>query len=182
MVTRRAFCVATGLATLAAPALASPEVHVGVVMRLGVDDAITRTIVAHSPLPPEKRRWSHAGLVIVRERVMVLHALPGPGVVLERWDDFLSQAQEVGFWMPPSPEEGRRALARASAWLGRGFDERLRWWEPEATYCTRLVAQAINSDFDWSRIRVPFYPEPVLHPDTLAQQLPQVGWKPAMLG
>lgn len=185
MVTRRIFCAVTAMAVAAPPIFAAPapalETHVGVVMRMGLEDAITRAIVAHSPLPPERRRWSHAGLVIVRERVMVLHALPDLGVVLERWDDFLSQAQEVGFWVPPSPQGGRRALANASAWLGRKFDGRLRWQTPEATYCTRLVAQAIDPDYAWPRIRVPFYPDPVLHPDALAQQLPEVGWCPAAL-
>jgi hypothetical protein len=173
---RRDLLFAGLLAPLAAHTSA---MHAAAVLRLGLDDAVTRAIATHSPLPPEQRRFTHAGLLVrTATREFVIHATPDAGVVAQDWGEFCGHSRDTALFAAP-PGEAARVVARCAAWLGKPFSRRLLWSAPGETYCTRLLAEAIAPEYPWPRMRVLFYPDPVLHPDALAETLPQLGWQPA---
>lgn len=173
---RRNLLLAGLLAPLAARASTA---RVFAALRLGLDDAVTRAIAAHSPLPPEQRRFTHAGLLVrTAKREFVIHATPDAGVVAQDWGEFCEHSRDTALFAAP-PGEAARVVARCAAWLGKPFSRRLLWSAPDETYCTRLLAEAIAPEYPWPRMRVLFYPDPVLHPDALAKALPQLGWQPA---
>lgn len=186
--TRRWFFKAVAVALTAdlprrARAQAHSEIRVGsIAFRLGLPDAVTRAIVAHSPLPPAQRKYSHAGIVAATGR-HVIHALPRVGVHVSTIDEFVAESRDVAFLLPP-PSARALAIANAAAsMLGAPFDDDLRLSESDALYCTELVACALKKTgvlVDPRLLRVPFFDEPVIHPDTLFLDLLAAGFQSAM--
>lgn len=82
-------------------------------------------------------RFGHVAIRVGRQW---LHAHPDGGVTL------VDDIADYGFgvvvltnvqWPDPSETEVRR-------WLGKPFDRKYRWNNPEATYCSRLVADLLH--------------------------------------
>ena len=166
----------------AGPALAvSDQLRTGdVVFRLGATDLITDLIVRLSPLPPAARRWSHVGIVVgaTNGNALIAHALEN-GVVLESATEFTQPARAWGAVRPPAGVYADRIGARAGALLGRGFDKNLLLSESELIYCTELLVlatAAADAPVDWTLMRVPFFAEKALHPDSAWQDLLRAGW------
>jgi hypothetical protein len=150
-----------------------------VIFRLGSDDYITRAIVAHSPLPREKRRFSHAGIVVAQragagdDDALVVHALPRVGVVLEKLRDFRAPRECRDFAaVRVLPADSAAAAARAAVRMQTmPFDDALSDADT-AVYCTTLVARALRAGGldvprDLYRTRAIGYRHAMLHPDDL---------------
>lgn len=144
--------------------------------RLGLPgDWITRAIVAYSPL--SQARWTHVGVVVSGgANPLIVHAMPDRGVHVESWSDFASprQAAATALLSMQDARLARRFALAAARHIGKRFDHRLAWSDDDRMYCTELVVKslaAVGADLDVPKIRVPFYREPVLHPDSLFESL-----------
>lgn len=159
------------LCALCAPAVAlaqESQIRPGdAVFRRGVDDAVTRAILAHSPRRPA--RWSHVGIAV--SAGLVAHAMPGAGVHLDRLSDFCSAAaaRDVEVLHIIDPHLGQRLARAAARKLGKPFDDALRMSSDDAFYCTELLVKSLAEcgiALDARLVRVPFYSEAVMHPDS----------------
>ena len=140
--------------------------------RLGLPgDWITRAIVVHSPMP--EGRWTHVGVVVSGgANPLIIHAMPDLGVHVEQWSDFASprQAAATALLSMQDARLARRFALAAASHLGKRFDHRLAWSDDDRMYCTELVVKslgAVGVELEVPKIRVPFYREPVVHPDSL---------------
>jgi len=144
--------------------------------RLGLPgDWITRAIVAYSPL--SQARWTHVGVVVSSgANPLIVHAMPDLGVHVESWSDFASprQAAATALLSMQDARLARRFALAAASHLGKRFDHRLAWSDDDRMYCTELAVKslaAVGVELEVPKIRVPFYREPVLHPDSLFEYL-----------
>jgi len=147
-----------------------------VIYRASAPDAVSLLIAQFSPLP--QSLWTHVGIVVQSSTTgqalwHVLHAMPDVGVALEPLASFTSsaQARELAVLRPQSPRLAQQLVHSAMAHLGKPFDNAMRWSDTDSLYCTQLLALAWPKhsahSAGSSRIRVPMYSEPVLHPDSL---------------
>jgi len=148
--------------------------------RLGLPgDWITRAIVAHSPLP--KGQWTHVGVVVSGgANPLIVHAMPDLGVHVEPWIDFTSprQAAATALLSMQDARLARRFALAAARHIGKRFDHRLAWSDDDRMYCTELAVKslaAVGVELEVPKIRVPFYREPVVHPDSLFESLVSSG-------
>jgi len=151
-----------------------------VLFRLGADDIYTRIIATYSPLPASARRFTHVAVALSEK--LIIHALP-PAVVLDSRDRFFS-ASECRVWAILRHHDSVRARAlalAAAAMQGRQFDWSMRASESDKLYCTELVWLACRKagiDISATRVKVPTYSEPVIHPDTFYDDLRTSGFAP----
>lgn len=191
---RRDFILATltGLAlpgmALAGAAPADAARPGDVVFRLGAPDWITHAITTHSPLPEGERRWTHAGVVVSGgDDPLIVHAMPDAGVHLVKLSDFRAPiaARDFALLQIRDPALGQRFGRAATRRLGLPFDHRLRLSSNSSMYCTELVVKAladVGVALQVPAIRVAFYSERIVHPDSLFQSLIRADeFKPADL-
>jgi len=149
--------------------------------RLGLPgDWITRAIVAYSPI--SQSQWTHVGVVVGSgANPLIVHAMPDRGVHLESWSDFAGphQAAATALLSMRDAQMSMRFALAAARHLGKRFDHRLAWSDDDKMYCTELVVKSLQSvgiGIDVAKIRVPFYREPVVHPDSLFSALLESGF------
>lgn len=115
-----------------------------------------RDLMAHLILAKEQSsRFSHVGMVVFQGgQAMVVHAMPAEddrpgGVLLEPLTVFLAPAVAADATIKRLPllnEAQRRVLLlNATSWLGRPFDQELRYSDDSAFYCTELVLKLFKA-------------------------------------
>ena len=175
-----AACASAGAGAGAAGGIA--DVKPGdIVFRRGLDsDVITQTILKWSPRA-SGGRWSHAGVVTTDLSASVVHAMPAAGSYIEPWESFSSPRQSAGVAIVRLRDaELAGAIAEAAqALAGRLFDDKLLLSDGgERLYCTELVWRATkNAGFELRPAMIsawPFYPEKIIHPDSLFDALENV--------
>lgn len=173
-----AFGAATG-ATLAPIAVANGDV----VFRVSAPDMVSRLIQEFSPIKPAL--WTHVGVIHVPQGphgslshqasgAEVIHAMPEVGVIRQGLAAFAApdQSQGLALLRPRQPQTAAQISINARTLVGLPFDNRMRLSDTHQIYCTQLIAmawlgRARVQTSDISTLRVPMYPEPIIHPDSL---------------
>jgi len=152
----------------------TPLLSGDVIYRASTPDTVSLLIQQFSPLP--QALWTHVGIVLQSNNTLgqsvwhVLHALPEVGVSLDPLASFSdpSQARALAVLRPQSPSLAKQLVHTAMPHLGKPFDNAMRLSDTQTLYCTQLLALAWpRHGAVLSRIRVPMYSEPIIHPDGL---------------
>lgn len=147
-----------------------------IAFRRGVG-ALSRTVSHFSAYAGSREtRWTHVGIAVRpggSEKIYILHAIDGRGVVLDTPEKFYSPDEAVAGEIRRIGGSEKAAYV-AMQFVGRPFDAEFSLSDHTAMYCTELVLTALKAAGTPVEVilrKVPLVEENIAFPDDLADAL-----------